>query len=139
MIVADTNLISYLLIDGEHTEAAREVWATDPAWVVPPLWRSEFLNVLTLSVRHEVLDEAQALRAWRVAIRLVGRSERDPGGERVLSTAIRDGISAYDAQFVALARVISSMLVTGDEKLLRASGDVAVSASDFLRARGQPE
>ncbi len=132
MIVADTNLVSYLIIDGEHTDAARAVWAKDPQWIVPPLWRSEFLSVLTVSVRHEILDEPQALQAWRVAVRLLLRSEREPGAEAVLSTAIGDGISAYDAHFVALARATSSSLVTGDKKLRRACGDVAISATEFV-------
>ena len=120
MIVADTNLISYLLIEGEHTEAARAVWKKESRWVVPPLWRSEFLSVLAVAVQRDLLDEAQALHVWRVAVRLLGRSEREPGGEEVLTIAIRDGISAYDAQFVALARLSASVLVTGDKKLQRA-------------------
>jgi predicted nucleic acid-binding protein len=133
MIVADTNIISYLLIDGEHTRTARAVWAKDRRWIVPPLWRSEFLSVLAVAVRHSVLDETQAVRAWRNALRLLGRSEREPGGETVLALAIRHGISAYDAHFVALAHAGSVVLVTGDKKLRRACKDVAVSAEEFVK------
>ena len=132
MIVADTNLISYLLIEGEHTKEARTVWEGDPHWVVPPLWRSEFLNVLAVAVKNDILDSEQAFRAWRVAVRLFGRSEIEPGGEAVLSVAISDAISAYDAQFVALARAKSLLLVTGDKKLRRACSDVAMSAREFV-------
>jgi len=42
VIVADTNLITYLLLDGEHTEAAERVFALDSHWIAPALWRSEF-------------------------------------------------------------------------------------------------
>ncbi len=44
MIVADTNLIAYRLIEGEQTELALAVWAKEPEWFVPPLWRHEFLS-----------------------------------------------------------------------------------------------
>ncbi len=68
MIVADTNLVAYLVIEGAHTTAARAVYRKDPRWARPPLWRSELLNVLALSVREEVLTEHQARSAWRTAL-----------------------------------------------------------------------
>lgn len=136
MIVADTNLISYLLIEGEHTADARAVWEQDPRWIVPPLWRSEFLNVLAVSVQNDLLSIEQAFSAWRAAVRLFGRSEVEPGGEAVLSAAIADRTSAYDAQFVALARAESVRLVTGDRKLRRMCGDVAVTPAELLDVPG---
>ena len=51
MIVADTNLIAYLLLPGPLTDRAGRVYERDPVWVAPPLWRSEFRNVLVLHVR----------------------------------------------------------------------------------------
>ena len=44
MIVVDTNLVSYLLIEGKRTVEARQVRQRDPDCVLPPLWRGEFLN-----------------------------------------------------------------------------------------------
>lgn len=51
MIVADTNLIAYLLIPGPFSKDAERVQRRDPDWRAPWLWRSEFLNVLSLYVR----------------------------------------------------------------------------------------
>jgi predicted nucleic acid-binding protein len=135
MIVADTNLVAYLLIEGEKTPAARRVWREDAHWLLPPLWRSEFLNVLTLTVRASVLTEAQALRTWRVATALFSRSEREPTGEAVLEAAVRLGLSAYDAQFVVLAEAQGVPLVTGDRKILRACPGLAVSLESFGEGR----
>ncbi|MCO6439628.1 MAG: hypothetical protein J5I81_00810 [Nitrococcus mobilis] len=51
MIVADTNLLIYILLAGEHTLAAERVFQRDPEWAAPLLWRSEFRNVLALYLR----------------------------------------------------------------------------------------
>ena len=50
MIVVDTNVLVYLLVPGEHTEQAERVFRRDPVWAAPLLWRSEFRNVLAVSV-----------------------------------------------------------------------------------------
>jgi predicted nucleic acid-binding protein len=86
VIVADTNLVAYLLIDGERTDSARAVWARDSRWMLPTLWRSEFLNVLTTAVRANVLTLAQAHDTWHVAQTVFGQSEVEPSGDAVLET-----------------------------------------------------
>lgn len=52
MIVADTNLIVYLFLTGDQTRLAQKVLAKDPNWIVPPLWQSEFRNVLAAYIRR---------------------------------------------------------------------------------------
>jgi predicted nucleic acid-binding protein len=126
VIVADTNLISYLLIEGERTESAREVWRKDPDWVVPPLWRSEFLNVLATVTRAGVLSDQQAMTAWRRGRRLFGAKEVEPEGERVLRLAIRRGISAYDAHFVVVAEDLAVKLHSFDRRLVDRCLEIAV-------------
>jgi len=134
MIVADTNLVAYLLIDGERTEVARQVHAADSQWHLPPLWRSEFLNVLAVSVRAQVLTREQALTVWRNATGIFGRFEKEPGGEAVLEAALEHGISGYDAQFVVVARELGTKLVTGDLRLAEACPEVAVGMEAFVAA-----
>jgi predicted nucleic acid-binding protein len=132
VIVADTNLVSYLLLAGERTEEARRVWAKDPDWVLPPLWRSELLNVLATMVRVQQLEPRQAFSAWRSSREVFGRSEREPEAERVLAAAIEHGVSAYDAHFVALAEELGVPLVTCDRALAAACPRVAVEAGWFV-------
>ena len=131
MIVADTNLVSYLLITGEHTEGARRVHARDPDWRVPPLWRSELLNVLATTVRADVLDAAQAGAVWESAVSLLRGREVHPRGDAVLRAALRDGLSAYDAQFVVVAEDLGVALVTSDRRVLAARPGLAVSIEAF--------
>ncbi|MGB6364946.1 MAG: type II toxin-antitoxin system VapC family toxin [Thermoanaerobaculia bacterium] len=136
MIVADTNLVCYLLIEGERTAAARSVWQRDSQWILPPLWRSEFLNVLALAVRSSILTIDQANRTWHHAAGLFKGCEYDPEGEAVLRTAVRTGLSAYDAQFVVVAEELSVTLVTGDREIARACPDIADELEDFAAGDG---
>lgn len=133
MIVADTNLVAYLLIEGAHTATANAVWAKDAHWMLPTIWRSEFLNVLATSARANVLTLEQAHETWRVALTIFGRSEVEPEGTDVLDQAAERNLSAYDAQFAVAASDLGVSLVTSDRRLLAACADIAVSPEQFLR------
>jgi predicted nucleic acid-binding protein len=131
VIIADTNLVSYLLIEGERTTAARRVHQQDPDWKLPTSWRSEFLNVLATAVRARVLERAQAFSVWWTACNLFSHQEIEPDGDQVLSVALERQISAYDAHFVVLAQELEVPLVTGDVAIARQCPDVAVTIEDF--------
>lgn len=131
MIVADTNLIAYLLIEGDKTDMARAVWETDSQWMLPTLWRSEFLNVLATSVRAKVMTSQEAHDIWNVAQTVFGQSEVEPSGDAVLETAAARNLSAYDAQFVVAASDLEVRLITSDRRLLKACPDIAISPETF--------
>ena len=132
MIVADTNLISYLLIDGEKTDLARKVWTIDPKWAMPPLWRSEFLSVLVVAVRAGALKEEQAQILLRRSQVFMSAVEVEPDGERVFKLAVERNISAFDAQFVAVAEELEAPLVTADKRVLANCSDFAISLETFV-------
>ena len=132
MIVADTNLVAYLLIEGTHTAAAKAVWEKDAHWMLPTIWRSEFLNVLTTAVRADVLTLEQAHATWHIALTIFGEREVEPSGDDVLDDAAKRKLSAYDAQFAVAASDLDVPLVTSDRRLLAACPDVAVSPERFL-------
>ena len=130
MIVADTNLIAYSLIEGPFTADAHRVMQMDEEWLAPPLWQSEFLNVLWLSIRTKVISHARADEAYSRAEVLVRTAER-PVAQRALALAVSSGCSTYDCEFVALAKDRRVPLVTNDQKVLAAFPDVAVSIQEF--------
>ncbi len=120
MIVADTNVIAYLLIPSPFTVMAERVYAQDPEWVAPTLWRSEFRNVLSLYMRRSLLSLDQAVALQEEAEDLLQGREFEVISADVLSLARDSGCSAYDSEFVALARFLGVPLVTADRRLARA-------------------
>lgn len=89
MIVVDTNLIAYLLIQGEHSAPARAVLRKDPAWVAPLLWRSEFRNVLATYMRRRLLSLGEALQLVREAEDLLRGGEFHVESSQILGLASR--------------------------------------------------
>lgn len=130
MIVADTNLIAYSLITGPFTADAHRVMEVDEEWLAPPLWQSELLNVLWLSVRTRALTHARADEIYSEAEVLVRTAER-PVPQRALALAVSSGCSTYDCEFVALAQTTRVPLVTNDRKVLVAFPGVAMSLREF--------
>ncbi|MDQ5917146.1 MAG: hypothetical protein QG660_255, partial [Pseudomonadota bacterium] len=61
MIVADTNLIAYVLINSAQTALAEAILEKDGDWHAPPLWRHEFRNILATYVRANRLALPVAL------------------------------------------------------------------------------
>lgn len=132
MIVADTNLLIYLYVQGQRTEESEAVLRRDPSWTAPLLWRSEFRNVLIGLVRKRALPlEAAAAMVEEAEQWLTGR-EYSVISHQVLHLASQSGCSAYDCEFVALARDLRVPLVTTDRQILKAFSAVAVSPSTFV-------
>ena len=127
MIVADTNIISYLLLPTEFSDQASKLYKIDPEWAAPVLWRSEFRNVLALYLRKKLITLAEALVLQEEAEALMLDREFTVPSVSILSLTDSSTCSAYDCEFVALARQLSVKLVTEDKKILAEFPDVAVS------------
>lgn len=132
MIVVDTNLLAFLLIGGEATDAARGILRRDPEWAAPLLWRSEFRSVLVQYVRRSELTIGSALKLQRKAEQLLAGREFLVRSDHVLRLAEHSGCSAYDCEFIALARQLNAPLVTSDRQVLAAFPSVAISPVEFL-------
>lgn len=133
MIVADTNLISYLMIPGQQTADAQAVLRKDPVWAAPLLWRSEFRNVLALYLRQKHLSVADVLQLVDEAEMLLRGREYQVESAPVLRLVERSPLSAYDCEFVHLAEELQVPLVTSDQKVLRAFPGQVVSMRDFTQ------
>jgi predicted nucleic acid-binding protein len=131
MIVADTNLLIYLYVQGQRTEESEAVLQRDALWAVPLLWRSEFRNSLIGLVRAHALQLDDALAMIDEAERWLTGREYSVLSRQVLTLASRSGCSAYDCEFVTLAQDLEVPLVTTDRQILKAFPTIAVSPSAF--------
>ena len=75
MIIADTNLLSYLYFDSLHSEEVSLIHEKDPDWACPVLWRSEFVSVVSLYLRKKIITYKEGLDAIDFARRTVGERE----------------------------------------------------------------
>ncbi|MCC5805072.1 MAG: type II toxin-antitoxin system VapC family toxin [Opitutales bacterium] len=124
MIVVDSNILLYLLIEGDRTGAVVRLQEREPVWVAPRLWLDEFLNVLCTYERLGRTTAAENLRRVELAGEVVARSYFVPPA-RTLALARRTGCSGYDSQFLALAEDLGVYLYTFDEKVLTSAPDLA--------------
>ena len=125
MIVVDTNVVAYLLLPGPQTALAEDLLIQQPEWAAPPLWRSEWRNVLAGYLRRGALDLNQALALQQQAELLVIRHEEPVSSQAVLQLVASSRCSAYDCEFVAAAQQLGVPLVTADRALLAAFPNVA--------------
>jgi predicted nucleic acid-binding protein len=63
---------------------------------------------------------------------LLDNHEHEPDAAAALAIALEHRISAYDAQYVALALQLKPLLITEDRKLQRALPEQAASLRSFL-------
>ena len=117
MIVVDANVVVYFLIEGDRTQAARELMRRDPDWRLPALWRHEYLNVLATLVRAGGATLADGRGLWRLGIEGFGQREEDLDMDEALALAAEHRVSAYDAQYLVLARRLRTVCVTDDRRL----------------------
>jgi predicted nucleic acid-binding protein len=134
VIVVDTNIIHYCWVRGQNTEVAQAVRQKDPEWHVPILWRSELRNVLTPYLRRGLLTRAQIVGILNIADHALAECEHILPDNLVLDIVANSTLTAYDAEFVALAAALSVPLVTGDKAVLKAFPDRALSMGAFLSA-----
>lgn len=136
MIVIDTNVLAYQLLaqaDPGMRAVASQLLAKERI-LMPSLWRHEFLNVLAGYTKVRQLDLVDAEGAWYQALAMVQHVEAEVDMMRALELSREFGISAYDAQFVALAEGANTVLVTEDKKLRHAVGNRATGMKEYLAA-----
>ena len=136
MIVVDTNITAYLYFDTSRTELAHAVYRKDRDWIAPVLWRHEFLNILVMNTREKGLSLNQALFIWEEALAKFAGSEIYADAEETLKVALSNKITAYDAQFIVLARQKAVPCVTEDKELLSKCPDTAITMEKFLALDG---
>lgn len=132
MIVVDTNIISYLFIPNDtYTPLAEALYLKDSQWSSPFLWRYEFMSVLGIYLRKNLIDAAGCKSIYKEAMDLVvSRPISDFGA--VFNIVQNSILSSYDCEFVAIAMQSKLPLITEDKKILRAFPDIAFPIETYV-------
>jgi predicted nucleic acid-binding protein len=132
MIVVDTNLLIKLVLKQSDSSQAYAVYLRDSNWVMPELWQHEFLNVLANYLRFDNTPYDQLLQSWEKAIMLFADGAQPVNMPLALKIAGERNITAYDAQYLALAQTLGVPLITEDRKLRLAAPELTLSMQEFL-------
>lgn len=132
MIVVDTNIISYLFISGKRSQQAEQLLSLDPHWLSPILWRSEFRSVLNQYLRKNILTLRDTLFIIQQAEALLAGNEYQVASTHVMKLLCTSHCSAYDCEFVALAKYLKTHLITADKRILKEFPDIAQSVDYYL-------
>jgi predicted nucleic acid-binding protein len=132
MIVTDANVIAQLVLPSDNQSLIIHLYEKEKDWLAPILWRSEFRNVLKKYLRANIIDHSLAQHAMAKILETIGKNEFVIDSYKVIQLLTESTISAYDAEYVALAQETGCRLVTFDKKLISLFPDVAVHPDDFL-------
>ena len=131
VVLVDTNILAYLMIEGDRTSAAQELYARDADWRSETVVMVEFSNLLATYVRTQALTHEQGIGLLAEAEALMP-ALNSVMHAHALETATQFGISAYDARFIALAKQMRVKLVTEDTKLQAAAPSWTASLAGAL-------
>ena len=131
MIVVDSNVLAYLLLPSDFTPAAEALLRSEPDWAAPPLWRSEFRNLLSGYLRRGTLTFEKVVAVQSEAEELLANGEYPVDSPAVLQLVRESRCSAYDCEFVALAIKLNTIVVTLDKQILSEFAKRAVSLGKF--------
>ncbi|WP_419161525.1 type II toxin-antitoxin system VapC family toxin [Candidatus Palauibacter sp.] len=135
MIVVDTNVMVHLVVGGTDGTDAVRLLRRDPEWAAPALLMSELRNVLVGFVREGAMTPEQSKAMLDDASSVLGDRLATVSGTQVIDVALECGLTAYDAEFVAVARRLGVRLASLDRKILRGAPDVAVLLSRLAGSR----
>ena len=136
MIVVDTNVMVRLVVGGADGADATMLFERETEWAAPGILMSELHNVLVGFVRRGTVTSEQAKAMSDDAAVVLGDRIASVSGRQVIDIALECGLTAYDAEFVALARTLGVPLATLDNAVLHGAPDVAASLHALVR---QPE
>jgi len=132
MIVVDTNIIGYLYLSSDRSDQAEKALLIDSEWAAPILWRSEFRNVLAIYIRKNILMLEDAVRIMDEATLLMQGGEYEAVSLQVLQLVGESTCSAYDCEFVALARDLNVRLLTVDKQIVKQFPNEAISLDEYV-------
>jgi predicted nucleic acid-binding protein len=137
LVLIDTNVLAFLVLEGPQTAAARALLDNDDDWRSESYVLIELTNVLTTTVRVRGLSIRTARRAFSAAREVIGPELVSIHHEDAITYAHRYDITAYDARFLVAAHTLGVKLTTEDTKLRRAAPKLTQSITEALTRASQ--
>ena len=106
-------------------EDAARLLRLNSEWAAPGILLSQLRNVLVGLVRRGVVTADQAKAMNDDAVEVLQDRIISIMASRVIDTALECNLTAYDAEFVVLARTLGVPLATSDQAILSGAPDVA--------------
>lgn len=122
MIVPDASAVALLFGDPDtdsRVDSATGILEDDPEWVVPEIWRAEVMSIfrgLLLGGKLASEDAERGLH-WLQEITVV---TAPTGPSLVRMWELRSNLSAYDANYVAVAESHDLTFITADVRIAKA-------------------
>jgi predicted nucleic acid-binding protein len=132
MIVVDTNIIAHFWLPSSQSDLCDQLFQKEPHWTAPVLWRSEFRNVVLLYLRKDLISLSQAMLITEKAETQMFEREFHVNSNRVLEIGERSSCSAYDCEFISLARDLDIQLVTLDKQILKDFPGISSHPEDII-------
>ena len=132
MIVVDCSVIFALVVplDAYHPLALK-TRQRDPDWHAPGLFRSEFRSVAAGHLRRGEPPAHVLAAAANAELAVLAHEVTD---QEVFAVVQESPLSAYDAEYVGLARRLACSLVTTDRVILEHYPHLAIRLQDFAQA-----
>ena len=134
MIVVDTEIIASMTFPTRHSGAVQSLHEKNPVWEAPLIWKSGFLNIISLYYRKKMIDYEDAVNALTFAERLIGTREHLVPAKAIMDAAFRSTRAAYGCEFVVLAEQLGTRLVTYDKKLIEEFPELTITPDAYLKA-----
>lgn len=132
MLIVDTNVVAYLLIEGHYTAAARSLHRRDDDGRSEAFIMVEFTNVLTASIAARRMNLVLAHQFLADATSILHGKLTSLPHDSVLSLAVQYRVTAYDARFLSLTNQLGRRLVTEHVKLRAAAPELTQSLNEAL-------
>ncbi len=136
MIVVDTSVITHLWVPSQYSDLAKQLLKIDRDWISPYLWRSEFRNVVLKYLRRDLFEEEKAVEITSFAEEFMLHREYEVPSKEIISLGVNCKLSAYDCEFVCLAKLKDVNLITLDREIAKEFPKFAHFLPDFLTAHG---
>src|SRR5699024_94178 len=133
MIVVDTNILAHFWLPSESTDLCDKLYQEVPEWAAPILWKSEFRNVISLYLRKDLIELAEALLIVEKAAQQMQERQYHINSVQVLHHVNQSTCPSYDCEFVSLAKDLDVNLITMDKQLLNEFSNLAKHHKKIVR------